>query len=163
MPPPLRFRDRLVLLRGKVRRAWLITFFPETVRKKLARRAGGCDRTGACCKLGYVCPAYEESDGNPRCTVYSDRPAMCMIFPMDEQDLRERDLIEPGKACGHRFTDDPALQRAVVFPWEAEGKGRPWLIRSFWKIFRAGMSRRIHGPPPTDGKRPAPECCDRTG
>ena len=154
--------NRLTLGWGKLRRAWLITFEPEKVRRKLARRVGGCDRSGACCKLGYACPAYDDSNGRPRCTVYADRPAMCMIFPIDEQDLKERDLIEPGTACGHQFTDDPALQRKVVFPWEALGRRRPNLLRSFCKIFLAGLRKEIHGPPPPgEGRLLEARCCRR--
>src|SRR5687768_563202 len=85
---------------GKVRRAFLIAFRKKRVEEKLDRRRGACSRCGACCKIMFRCPAYDDSDGNPKCLIYNDRPGVCSLFPLDEKDLRERDIVMPGTKCG---------------------------------------------------------------
>ena len=105
--PSLTLKDRLTLGIGKLRRLWMVAFSKRTVEAKLARRRGACSRCGACCKLLFQCPAYDESDGNPKCLIYNDRPGVCGLFPLDEQDLAERDIIMPDKKCGFFFSDDP--------------------------------------------------------
>lgn len=101
---------------GKIRRAWLIAFRKGIVEDKLARRRGACSRCGACCKILFKCPAYDESGGEPRCLIYNDRPGVCGLFPLDPKDLRDRDIAMPGTKCGYWFTDDPAKQRPSVDP-----------------------------------------------
>jgi hypothetical protein len=108
MPPTFSLRDRLILGVGKLRRLWLVAFSKRTVESKLSRRRGACSRCGACCKLLFQCPAYDESDGNPKCLIYNDRPGVCGLFPLDEQDLKERDIVMPDKKCGFFFSDTPA-------------------------------------------------------
>jgi hypothetical protein len=92
---------------GKVRRAFLIAFRKGRVQEKLDRRRGACSRCGACCKIMFKCPAYDDSDGNPKCLIYNDRPGVCSLFPLDEKDLRERDFVMPGTKCGFYFEDGP--------------------------------------------------------
>jgi hypothetical protein len=101
-------RQSMALAWGKLRRAFLVTFRKGRVAKKLERRRGACSRCGACCKLLFNCPAYDDADGNPKCLVYNDRPGVCGLFPLDEKDLRERDIIMPAKKCGFWFEDPPA-------------------------------------------------------
>src|SRR6059036_1016949 len=50
---------------GKVRRVFLLAFRKKRVIAKLDRRRGACTRCGACCKILFKCPAYDESDGIP--------------------------------------------------------------------------------------------------
>src|SRR5262245_7778356 len=92
---------------GKVRRAFLIAFRKKRVIEKLDRRRGACSRCGACCKIMFKCPAYDDSDGNPKCLIYNDRPGVCSLFPLDEKDLRERNAVMPGTKCGFYFDDAP--------------------------------------------------------
>ena len=92
---------------GKVRRAFLIAFRKQRVVEKLDRRRGACSRCGACCKIMFKCPAYDDADGNPKCLIYNDRPGVCSLFPLDEKDLRERDIVMPGTKCGFYFDDGP--------------------------------------------------------
>jgi hypothetical protein len=92
---------------GKVRRAFLIAFRKKRVVEKLDRRRGACSRCGACCKIMFKCPAYDDADGNPKCLIYNDRPGVCSLFPLDEKDLRERDLVMPDTKCGFYFEDGP--------------------------------------------------------
>jgi len=92
---------------GKLRRALLIAFNKKEVQAKLDRRRGACSRCGACCKIMFKCPAYDDADGNPKCLIYNDRPGVCSLFPLDEQDLRERDIVMPGTKCGFYFEDAP--------------------------------------------------------
>lgn len=92
---------------GKIRRAFLIAFRKGRVVEKLDRRRGACSRCGACCKIMFRCPAYDDSDGNPKCLIYNDRPGVCSLFPLDEKDLRERNIVMPGTKCGFYFDDGP--------------------------------------------------------
>jgi hypothetical protein len=93
---------------GKIRRAFLIGFRKKRVLEKLDRRRGGCSRCGACCKIVFRCPAYDDADGDPKCLIYNDRPGVCGLFPLDEKDLAERDIVMPEKKCGYYFEDAPA-------------------------------------------------------
>jgi len=97
---------------GKIRRAFLIAFRKGRVEEKLDRRRGACSRCGACCKIMFKCPAYDDSDGNPKCLIYNDRPGVCSLFPLDEKDLRERDFVMPGTKCGFYFEDGPKPEGA---------------------------------------------------
>lgn len=101
--PPLDLRNLPTLLWGKVRRAFLIAFRKKEVERRLSQRHGDCTRCGACCKLLFRCPAYDETDGNPKCLIYNDRPGVCGLFPLDPKDLRDRDLTMPGTKCGYWF------------------------------------------------------------
>lgn len=100
-------RTAAVLLWGKVRRAFLVAFRKDAVTDSLSRRRGACNRCGACCKLLFNCPAYDDSNGDPKCLIYNDRPGVCGLFPLDGRDLRDRDLVMPGKKCGYWFDETP--------------------------------------------------------
>jgi hypothetical protein len=101
------FKQCLAMGWGKLRRSFLIAFRKDRVVEKLERRRGACSRCGACCKLLFNCPAYDENDGNPKCVIYNDRPGVCGLFPLDEKDLRERDFVMADKKCGFWFEDGP--------------------------------------------------------
>ena len=100
-------REYVAMGWGKVRRAFLIQFRKKRVEEKLDRRRGACTRCGACCKIMFKCPAYDDTDGNPKCLIYNDRPGVCSLFPLDEKDLRERNVVMPGTKCGFYFEDGP--------------------------------------------------------
>src|SRR5262249_61978057 len=71
------------------------------------RRLGNPPRGGAFCKIMFKCPAYDDADGNPKCLIYNDRPGVCSLFPLDEKDLRDRDIVMAGRKCGFYFEDAP--------------------------------------------------------
>lgn len=97
------WRNSFVLIWGKIRRFYLIQFRPEYVRKSLARRRGECHRTGACCMLAFPCPTLSRLSKLPLCRIYARRPPNCHIFPIDERDLADRNLVNPWEPCGFSF------------------------------------------------------------
>jgi hypothetical protein len=99
----LTLRERLTLGWGKVRRLYLAHFRPAYVRESLARRRGHCDRTGACCRLMFTCPLLDARPHPVRCTIHSVKPRVCRLFPIDERDLRDRDIVSPMVPCGFTF------------------------------------------------------------
>ena len=99
----LTFRERATLGWGKVRRFCLAHFRPGYVRESLARRVGQCDRTGACCHLMFTCPLLDRRATPVRCTIHEIKPKVCRLFPIDERDLRDRDIISPDVPCGFSF------------------------------------------------------------
>ena len=94
---------RFQLSFGKFRRGFLITFARGSVREKLAERTGHCNRCGACCKILFKCPAYDDSDGVPKCLAYNSKPGVCSLFPFDKRDLNDRDIVMPEVPCGFDF------------------------------------------------------------
>lgn len=100
-------RIRLVLLRGVLRRFFLILFRPQYVRAGVARRKGACARCGACCRLAMSrCFALShQADGSSHCAIYNKvRMPNCIQFPIDERDIAERNLIMPADVpCGYFF------------------------------------------------------------
>lgn len=101
---------------GKIRRFYLVAFRKKRVLDKLERRQGACNRCGACCKILFRCPAYDDSNGEPKCLVYNDRPGVCGLFPLDEKDLADRDIVMPEKPCGFSFVDLPIKNPEFRYP-----------------------------------------------
>ncbi len=101
----LTLREKWALGRGKLRRLYLVHFRPAYVQKSIARRRGECHRTGACCNLLYPCPAFT-SQPLPTCRINARKPKVCRMFPIDERDLRDRDIISPDHACGYSFVPE---------------------------------------------------------
>ena len=99
----LTLRDKGVLAWGKLRRYYLVHFRPRYVAQSLARRQGDCQRSGACCHLLFTCPIYT-SKPLPTCRINSHKPKVCKIFPIDERDLADRDIISPEVPCGYSFS-----------------------------------------------------------
>jgi hypothetical protein len=102
----LTWRERSILARGKIRRFWLVHFRPRAVEASLARRRGECDRTGACCNVLFTCPLLG-ANPLPACRIHRHKPRVCRMFPIDERDLRDRDIISPGHPCGYSFASRP--------------------------------------------------------
>ena len=102
-PWELTFRERMTLGWGKVRRFYLAHFRPAYVRESMARRVGHCHRTGACCRLLYTCPLLDTRPEPVRCTIHHVKPKVCGLFPIDERDLRDRDILSPDRPCGFSF------------------------------------------------------------
>jgi hypothetical protein len=145
-------RQKIAMGWGKLRRSFLIAFRKGRVQEKLERRRGACSRCGACCKLLFNCPAYDDSDGDPKCLVYNDRPGVCGLFPLDEKDLKERDFVSPDRACGFRFEDPPgdgspaAFRESMPLRWgpgkrngsePPDPSGKPRWMRGAWAIIWA--------------------------
>jgi len=103
-------RERLVLGWGKVRRFYLSHFRPSYVRRSLERRQGACNRTGACCRLMFTCPLLDTRTEPVRCTINEVKPKVCRLFPIDERDLRDRDIIAPDTPCGFSFIPEEELR-----------------------------------------------------
>lgn len=96
-------RERLMLGWGKLRRFYLVHFRPAYVQASLARRTGDCNRTGACCRLMFTCPLLDTRSQPVLCTIHEVKPKVCRIFPIDERDLADRDIIAPDTPCGFSF------------------------------------------------------------
>ena len=103
----LRPSERVRLFVGKVRRLYYSTIGRSYLKKSLARRRGECNHCGACCQLAHYCPLLRyDGDGVSKCAGYSSRPTNCRVFPIDEADLRDRDIIMPDRPCGYYFVED---------------------------------------------------------
>ncbi len=110
----LTFRQRAILGWGKVRRFYLAHFRPTYVRESLARRVGHCNRTGACCHLMFTCPLLDRLAEPVRCSIHEIKPRVCRLFPIDERDLRDRDIVSPDVPCGFSFiSHDEFLEQGV--------------------------------------------------
>ncbi|MEK7484642.1 MAG: hypothetical protein AABZ60_09970 [Planctomycetota bacterium] len=95
-------RTRFLLVKGKIRRLFYTTFHKDYVEHCLNLRKSGCGRSGICCRLGYTCPNLGHTDNNlPYCKIHEHRPQNCRIFPLDWEDIRDRDLIANGEPCGY--------------------------------------------------------------
>jgi len=103
---------RFRLLMGKVRRFFYIFFRPGYVEYWRARRRGSCRNCGACCQLAHRCPHLKRRpDGSTYCAIYPLRPPNCRAFPIDPQDLRDRDIIMPQTPCGFYFEQNGHWRR----------------------------------------------------
>ncbi len=97
---------------GKVRRFCLAALMPGAVKRHVERRRGECTRCGACCKLVYKCPAlFYQEDGTAGCRYHQVRPMNCRVFPIDERDLADRDMVMPEQPCGYSFLDASELEQ----------------------------------------------------
>jgi len=100
----LTFRDQIILFWGKVRRFYYHTCRPDYIARNHLRRRGECTRCGICCLMGSTCLHYsEDGDGQALCLRHPVRPRNCRIFPVDEADLRDRDILAPDTPCGYSF------------------------------------------------------------
>ena len=100
------------LLHGKIRRMGLYLFKRDYVNRSLAARQGTCRRCGACCRLAIRCIHLRETEGLAACAIYRKRGSPnCLLFPLDQRDLADRDLLLPDVPCG--------------FYWGAENSGGP--------------------------------------
>ncbi|MCK4908326.1 MAG: hypothetical protein KAS70_00375 [Planctomycetes bacterium] len=97
------WKHNLIQLWGKTRRAYLVYYHPAYVKKNLRHRVGECHRCGTCCKLMFDCWWLNNHCQTTGCRHYSLRSRVCHIFPIDERDLKDRDLLNPTKKCGYSF------------------------------------------------------------
>jgi len=108
------FINRLKLGWGKLRRAYIHALNRSYLRRNHARRRGECARCGACCKLMFRCPYLKESDGGTECVRHGTRWENCRVFPIDERDIADRDLVSKNGPCGYSF--EPSKRSARWFP-----------------------------------------------
>lgn len=100
-------KNFIVLFWGKIRRFYLGYFRKGYVSQQLTKRIKQCKNCGACCRLPYKCPAlFTAGDGRELCKVYEYRPRNCRIFPLDERDIFDRNIINPNTPCGFEFKDN---------------------------------------------------------
>ena len=104
---PAAFRIKLILLRGVLRRFFLITFHKKYVARRLSERKGECQRCGVCCHLvANTCPGlyFKDNEEYSSCYFYTlYRPPNCCHFPIDERDIADRDLVAPETPCGYSW------------------------------------------------------------
>jgi hypothetical protein len=99
---------------GKVRRFCLAALRPGQVKMSKERRRGECIRCGACCRLIFKCPAlYYLDDGTAACRYHQLRPMNCRVFPIDERDIADRDMVMPERPCGFHFVPGREAGRSV--------------------------------------------------
>jgi Fe-S-cluster containining protein len=48
-----------------------------------------------------------------RCTIHEYKPSNCSLFPIDERDLRDRDIIAPDSPCGFSFVPEAEFRSRV--------------------------------------------------
>ena len=75
---------------------------------------GACNRTGACCHLMFTCPLLDQRTVPVRCSIHEVKPRVCNLFPIDERDLRDRDIIAPDTPCGFSFVSAEEARRRVA-------------------------------------------------
>ncbi|MEK7448386.1 MAG: hypothetical protein AAB019_02770 [Planctomycetota bacterium] len=90
---------------GKIRRAYLADFRPAYVKQSLANRVGECRRCGACCRLLFDCWWLNQNCHPATCRHYTLRSQVCRVFPINNRDLKDRDLVNPQQKCGFSFRD----------------------------------------------------------
>ena len=96
-----RWKVRLKLLKGVLRRLIYNSFRPDYIQRSLSQRSGECRRCGACCQLAWRCRCLHKDGGIPSCRIHKlPRPPNCRAFPIDPRDIADRDLIAPNTPCG---------------------------------------------------------------
>jgi len=99
-------KKRIKLGWGKIRRMFLVYLKPKKARKYLARRQGECRRCGTCCELVFHCPALVRENGIAVCKIYDKfHSRICKTFPLNERDIKDRDLVNPIQKCGFSFNN----------------------------------------------------------
>ena len=98
-------REKLQFIRGKVWRFYVGHFRKGFVAQRLAKRLGDCKRCGACCQLLLRCPYGVDCAEGAGCKIYERRPINCRIFPLNNSDLSDRDLMAPDQPCGFHFEE----------------------------------------------------------
>lgn len=146
---------RLKLGLGKLRRFYLHTFNRPYVRRNLARRRGECRRCGTCCRLMYNCPFLDDSSEVTSCVRHGTRWFNCRIFPVDERDIEERNLVSRNGPCGYYF--DPPMKKQrwlglflatelTFLAAAAEGRASDRAMHKAWEVEAAFRDRRMPGP-----------------
>lgn len=101
--PNLTVTQKIVHAWGKVRRFYYGIFCQDYIERSHARRRGRCARCGACCRLMFDCPQLVHTNGSTLCKKHRVKYKNCRIFPVDEADLAERNILSPETKCGYSF------------------------------------------------------------
>ncbi|TET37269.1 MAG: hypothetical protein E3J72_06405 [Planctomycetota bacterium] len=129
--PKLKKRERALLLFGKARRWVFHAFDRDYVRKSIDRRHGSCKRCGACCNLGFRCPLVRADDLNgTKCARFNIRTRNCSAFPIDEADLRDRDIVNAETPCGFSFNSKNGSTRDHLAKWLFNARVGKWFFNS---------------------------------
>jgi Fe-S-cluster containining protein len=96
-------KKRMILGWGKLRRMFLVYIRPAKVNTYLTKRNGECARCGSCCELMFHCPALTKKDGLASCKIHDKRSRVCSTYPLNERDLKDRDLVNKTRKCGFSF------------------------------------------------------------
>lgn len=99
-------KGRIIHAWGKIRRLCYVFLRPGYAAKKIEHRKGECHRCAACCKLLFICPYLTMKNGIVECKIHSRKFKACRFFPIDEADLRDRDIVSPEKKCGFYFVEE---------------------------------------------------------
>lgn len=93
---PLREHTTTLLSNGKLKR-----FATSLVLPVDETRSGECQRCGACCKFGVVCPFLRQAEDGSNayyCSAYKIRPLQCRKYPRS----KDEQIHHP---CGYTFGD----------------------------------------------------------
>ncbi|MDR2588801.1 MAG: hypothetical protein LBC67_05175 [Spirochaetales bacterium] len=96
---------RIFLWTGVLRRLFLFCFRKKYIEASIETRTGECLRCGACCRLAFAKCMYLDfdCDGKASCSRHTSvRMPNCVVFPIDSQDIKERDLVAHSP-CGFYF------------------------------------------------------------
>ncbi|UCC39197.1 MAG: hypothetical protein JSV96_15540 [Candidatus Aminicenantes bacterium] len=99
-------KGRMVHAWGKIRRLYYVYIRPGYVAKKKKLKKGECLRCAACCKLLLTCPYLTMTNGIADCKIHDRKFKACKFYPIDEADLRDRDIVSPEKKCGFYFIEE---------------------------------------------------------
>jgi hypothetical protein len=82
------------------------------------RRIGACRNCGICCQLGWGCWFHRglEMETEGGCSRYEMRPSTCRLFPIDQRDLRDRNLLLPHTPCGYSFVTVEEVEEILMGP-----------------------------------------------
>jgi len=80
------------MIDGWIRRRLFWYLRREDVAAWSAKKVGGCNRCGRCCR---GCPAFDAK--GMRCRIYAHRPEICKAFPPVPRD------IVGVESCGYKF------------------------------------------------------------
>ncbi|MFO0980984.1 MAG: YkgJ family cysteine cluster protein [Planctomycetota bacterium] len=102
--------DNYRILRGKLRRIGRVYLSPRRHQIGKSSTAGGaCARCGTSCKLGWQCFFWDARSGG--CSIYEHRPLVCRVYPLDQKDVDDRNLVNRKQPCGYTFAKQP-MRRA---------------------------------------------------
>ena len=100
---PMKLLDIVRLLKGKLRRQFLVHFRLSGFNSAFTGRQGECLQCANCCRFVFRCPFLSVAG---RCVIYNTkfRPKVCIHFPLGRSDLEDV-RIASGRTCGYRFSD----------------------------------------------------------
>lgn len=90
--------------KGVIRRFFLGHFNKKYVNSQRLNRHGECKNCGVCCRFVIKCPMlYQDDAGKYLCKIHNRKPSNCNIFPINEEDIKDRNTILNSGSCGYAF------------------------------------------------------------